>query len=251
MTTPVGIPQPSYKKPPIIEAVIAMHFSVPLELKWIEAFTRKRKTRFPNSEDLIEMSASFNAQTHQTASNMKKVGHKLTSVDNTNVITIRPDQLAISHLAPYTDWDRLYSEARGHWNVLAKIAKHKTLSCVSTRYINRIDIPVGINGRVDLHMFFNAGLSLPTYVQEMALQTFHVNCSLLHASEQYKYVLQLASTPSPLIDHLSFTIDIDVMTTGSVPVNEDKMWSLIGSLRKHKNDLFESCITPETRKLFQ
>jgi uncharacterized protein (TIGR04255 family) len=94
-------------------------------------------------------------------------------------------------------------------------------------------------------------LSLPPYVQAMALQTFHVNCSLLHASEQYKYVLQFSSTPSPLIDHVSFTIDIDVATTGPVLVNEDKMWDLIGSLRKHKNDLFESCITPETRELFQ
>lgn len=251
MTTPAGIPQPAYKKPPIIEAVIAMHFSAPIEMKWIDAFARKRKARFSRSEDILEMSTLFNAQTHQTASNMTKIGCKLTSVDNTSVIIIIPTQLSISHLAPYTSWDMLYGEARQHWDVLAKIAKHKALSHVSARYINRIDIPVGINGRIDLHKFFNAGLSLPPYVQAMALQTFHVNCSLLHPSEQYKYVLQLASTPSPLIDHVSFTIDIDVMTTGSAPVNEDKMWSLIDFLRKHKNDLFESCITPETRKLFQ
>ena len=251
MTAPAGIPQPAYKKPPIIEAVIAMHFSAPLEMKWIDAFARKRKARFSSSEDLIKMSALFNAQTHQTASNMKKIGRKLISVDNTSVIIIMPDQLAISHLAPYTDWDMLCGEAREHWNVLAKIAKHKALSHVSTRYINRIDIPVDINGSVDLHKYFNAGLSLPPYVQAMALQTFHVNCSLLHASEQYKYVLQFSSTPSPLIDHVSFTIDIDVATTGPMLVNEDKMWDLIGSLRKHKNDLFESCITPETKELFQ
>lgn len=251
MTTPEGIPEIPYKKPPIIEAVIAMHFSAPLEMKWIDAFARKRKARFSHSEDMLEMSASFDARTHQTASNMTKIGRKLASADNTSVIIIMPAQLAIIHLAPYTSWDMLYDEASEHWNVLSKIAKHKALSHVSTRYINRIDIPVNKNGRVDLHEYFNAGLSLPLYVQAMALQTFHVNCSLLHASEEYKYVLQLASTPSPLINHVSFTIDIDVMTTGSVPVHEDKMWSLISSLRKHKNDLFESCITPETRKLFQ
>jgi uncharacterized protein (TIGR04255 family) len=243
--------QVSYKKPPIIEAVIAMHFSAPLEMKWIDAFARKCKARFSRSEDMLEMSASFDARTNQTASNMTKKGHKLTSVDNTNVIIIMPTQLLVSHLAPYTSWEMLYDEANKNWKVLSKIAKHKALSHVSTRYINRIDIPVNKNGRVDLHEYFNTGLSLPPYVQEMALQTFHVNCSLLDASEEYKYVLQLASTPSPLINHVSFIIDIDVMTTGSVPVREDKMWNLIGSLRKHKNDLFESCITPETRKLFQ
>lgn len=243
--------QPSYKKPPIIEAVIATHFSVPLEQKWIDTFSRKRKARFPKSEELIEMSTSYNATTHQTASNSKKIGYKLTSIDYSSVITITPDQLAISHLTPYTDWDRLYSEARDHWNVLAKIIKHKTLRCVSTRYINRIDIPVDINGGVDMQRYFNAGLSLPPTLQTMALQEFQFTCSLLDASEQFKYILQFSSTPSPLIDHVSFIIDIDVATIGALIVNEDTAWDLIGSLRKHKNDLFESCITPETRELFQ
>lgn len=251
MTTPAGIPQPSYKKPPVLEAVIATHFSVPLEQKWIEAFSRKHKARFPKSEELIEMSASYNATTHQTASNTKKIGYKLTAIDHSSVITIKPDQLAISHLAPYTDWDRLYGEARDHWNVLAKIIKCKTLSSVSTRYVNRIDIPVDINGSVDIHEYFNAGLSLPSSVQTMALQDFQFTCSLLHASGQYRYLLQFSSTPSPLIDHVSFIIDIDVATIGSVIVNEDTVWDLIGSLRKHKNDLFESCITAETRELFR
>ncbi len=251
MTNPAGIFQTSYKKPPIIEAVIATHFSAPLEQKWIETFVRKRKTRFPSSEEIIEMSTSYNAQTHKTASNTKKIGHKFTNVDHSSIIVIKPDQLAISHLAPYTDWDKLYSEARDHWNVLAKIIKLKTLSCVSTRYINRIDIPVDINGGVDMHRYFNAGLSLPPIAQTMALDEFQFNCSLLHASRQYRYILQISSTPSPLIDHVSFILDIDVATIGALIINEDTAWDLIGSLREHKNDLFESCITPETRELFQ
>jgi uncharacterized protein (TIGR04255 family) len=200
---------------------------------------------------MIQMSTSFDTHTERTASNMKKIGRKLHSSDGARAIIIMPAQFSVSQLAPYTDWDTLYGEAREHWNALAKIVKHRGLSHVSTRYINRIDIPIDMNGHVDLHKYFNVGLSLPPYAQAMALQTFHVNCSLLQASGKYRYVLQLASTPSPLIDHMSFTIDIEVATTGVVPSNEEKMWDLIGSLRQPKNDLFESCITPETRKLFQ
>ena len=251
MTTPVGIAQPSYNKPPITEAVIAMHFSKPLELKWIEAFARKHNTRFSRSEDMFEISASFNAQTHQSASNTKKIGYKLTSGDNARVVTIVPSQLAISHLAPYTDWGELCSDARQHWTTLSKIMKSKSLGHISARYINRIDIPIKTDGGVDIHKYFNLGLSLPTYVQTMALQAFQVNCSLHNANEPYLYTLSIASTPSPLINYLSFIIDIDVATTGVVPVDEDKLWELIDSLRKQKNDLFESCITSETRALFQ
>jgi uncharacterized protein (TIGR04255 family) len=251
MTTPAGVPQPPYKKPPIIEAVIAMHFAVPLELKSIDAFALKRKARFPRSEDMVEVSASFDTQAKRTASSMKKIGRKLYSSDDARVILIMPAQFSLSQLAPYTDWDTLCGEAREHWNALTKIVKHRDLSRVSARYINRIDIPVDINGHLDLHKYFNIGLSLPSFAQAMALQMFHVNCSLLHQSGQYKYTLNIASTPSPLIDYMSFTIDIDIATTGVVPQNEEKMWELIGSLRQPKNDLFESCITPETRKLFE
>lgn len=251
MTTPAGTPQPSYKKPPIIEAVIALHFSTPLELKLIDAFARKHKTSFPNNEDVIEMSTSFNAQTQQTTSNTKKIGRKLTNIDNAKVITIMHSQLAISYLAPYTNWGELCNEAREHWSTFPIEVKNKALERVSTRFVNRIDIPVDISDGVDMHKYFNAGLSLPLYTQTMALDAFLVNCSLHHASEPYMYVLNIASTPSPLIGHVSFTIDIDVATTGPVPFDKDKMWELVDSLREHKNNLFESCITPETRALFQ
>jgi uncharacterized protein (TIGR04255 family) len=251
MTTPAAVLQPPYKKPPVIEAVIAIHFAVPLEQKSIDAFALKRQARFPRSEDILEMSASFDTKTTRTASTMKKVGRKLHSPDGARVIVITPAQLAVIQRAPYTDWDTLRGEAREHWKSLTKIVKRRDVSRVSARYINRIDIPVDINGHVDLHKYFNIGLSLPPYAQAMALQMFYVNCSLLHASGQYSYILNMASTPSPLIDHMSFTIDIDIVTTGVVPQNEEKMWDLIGSLRRPKNELFESCITPETRKLFQ
>jgi uncharacterized protein (TIGR04255 family) len=251
MTTSPSVTQPPYKKPPILEAVIALHFSTPQELKTIDAFVHRLRTHFPRTEDMVQVSTMFNPQTQQIASNIQKLGRKLTSHDGSRVIIIMQHQFAVIQLAPYTDWDALRGEAREFWNVLAKIVKRRALSHVSTRYINRVDIPVDANGRVDLHKYFAVGLSLPPYVQSMALQTFHVTSSLLHPSGNYRYVLQFASMPSPLIDHMSFTIDIDLATTGLVPQNEDELWNFVGYLRQYKNDLFESCITPETRRLFQ
>lgn len=85
----------------------------------------------------------------------------------------------------------------------------------------------------------------------MSLQAFVINCSLINTIEKYTTVLQFATLPSPLIDHLSFTIDIDVASIGAVESRDDKLWELIGTLRKPKNELFEACITTDTRKLFQ
>jgi hypothetical protein len=151
MTTPTVVPQPPYKEPPIIEAVIAMHFAVPIELKSIEAFALKRQARFPRNDDMLEMSTSFDTKTTRTASTMKKVGRKFHSPDGACVIVITPAQLAVIQRAPYTDWDTLCGEAREHWKCLTKIVKRRDVSRVSARYINRIDIPVDMNGHVDLH----------------------------------------------------------------------------------------------------
>lgn len=244
-------PSLPYLKPPIIEAVIALHFAESLEQKDIDTFARKSLKHFPRSDEIIETRATLNPQMKQSVADFRKVGRKLYNVDPTFLIMITANQFGVIQQAPYTNWDIFCKEARSHWNVLKKIIAYKPVSRVSTRYINRIDIPVGDDGYVDLKKYFNVGLSLPTYTQGMTLQNFFLNTALRHKDGEYMNVLQVAATPSPLINHLSVMIDIDIATTGEVPVDEDKMWTLINGLRKYKNDLFESCITPDTRNLFQ
>jgi uncharacterized protein (TIGR04255 family) len=241
----------SYNKPPIIEAVIAIHFAERLAVKEIEAYSRKPKKAFPFSEDIAVIETKFDVRAKKTVSNIQKLGYKLSSADRTRLVMIQPLQFGVIQQPPYSGWDTLYQEARMHWGVLRKIVGHKPISRVSTRYINRIDIPAGATGVVDLPKYFNIGVSLPQYAQGMSLQTFAINCTLINSIQHYTSVMQVAAVPSPLIDHLSFTIDIDIATTGSIERSDDKLWELIGTLRKPKNELFEACITQDTRTLFE
>ena len=94
-------PTPPYNKPPIIEAVIALHFVAPLEQKDIDTFARKSKKSFPFSEDIIEMSTIFNPQTKQQASNVRKIGNKLNSADRTRlIIAFNSTQFGVIQQAP-------------------------------------------------------------------------------------------------------------------------------------------------------
>jgi uncharacterized protein (TIGR04255 family) len=56
--------------------------------------------------------------------------------------------------------------------------------------------------------------------------------------------------PPPLIDHISFLLDIDVFRSEQIPGREDELWTVIDEARAIKNTIFERCITDETRKLF-
>lgn len=247
---PTRKPSP-YKKPPIVEAVIAVHFSVPLHQKEIDVFARMNRNEFPFSEKILSLETAVNLQTEQPISTAQKIGLKLSNEDRTRLVLIHPRQFGVIQRAPYSGWDTFYKEARAYWDSFKKIIGHTQIARVSTRYVNRIDIPVDVGGQIDLRRYFSVGPSLPDYAETMSLQNFSVSCALLHSDSQFINMLHFAAVPSPLIDHLSFTIDIDVASGSTVPQRDDELWKLIDSLRAYKNDLFEACITDETRRRFQ
>lgn len=219
-------------------------------MKVIDAFAAKKKAKFPRNEDIIEMKFETNLEnTHKNTA--RKVGLKMSSADGSRVIIINSDQFALIHLAPYTDWDFLYNETRDHWESLAKILKHKNINYFSTRYVNRIDIPVDGDVGVDLQKYFNIGIAIPSPAKSLRLENFGITTTLVAPDGGYRFLIQFANVPSPLIDCMSFTIDIDLITSGTHPKKDDEAWEFVKSLRGAKNDLFEACITDETRMLFQ
>jgi uncharacterized protein (TIGR04255 family) len=241
-----------YKKPPIVEAVLALHFFEPVPVKAIETFAAKRKSKFPRSEDLIEMEFETNLK-DSYKNRSRKIGQKLYSVDGSRIIIFQGNQFALIHLAPYTDWDCLFAETRDHWETLTKIVKHKKIRHFSTRYVNRIDIPVSGNDgdAVTLEKFFKIGVLVPATAKSYRLENFSTRMTLVSPDGAYRFLIQFSDVPSPLIDHMSFTIDIDLITSGEHPLKEDEAWEFLRSLRQAKNDIFEACITDETRKLFE
>jgi uncharacterized protein (TIGR04255 family) len=249
-------PKPPYPNPPIVEAVLAFHFVQVLPEKVLKRFAQQSKKRFPAQEQML----SF---TIDTTSPLKSVpvqprGFKLTNADSGRVIVFAPEAMSICRIGPYTHWEELIANAQETWADLKKVAGHPTLSRISTRYINRIDLktlsakPPTAEKPPSLALadYFNLGLIVPPAIVDMDLENFHVICTVNDRDNDLKCVLQLASGPSPLIGNIAFTLDIDVATTKPVPMREDDMWALAEVLRHRKNALFEASVTDKTRRLF-
>ncbi len=45
-------------------------------------------------------------------------------------------------------------------------------------------------------------------------------------------------------------LDIDVFADGHIPEKDEDLWEQVGRMRNYKNEIFESCVTDEARKLF-
>ena len=187
---------------------------------------------------------------------VKANGFILTNADKAVTIVVRPETISAGRLPPYTTWDDLVDHAKEVWGEIKEVAGHPKVSRLSTRFINRIDIRTRVSGSSALPQplilgdYFNLGFTIPQPLAEFPLEKFHINFYTGSPNGTLKQTIQLATTPSPLIDYASFLLDIDVATTEPVPMRDKEMWAVAKELRDRKNELFQSCITDNTRRLF-
>jgi uncharacterized protein (TIGR04255 family) len=241
-----------YPKAPVLEGTLSVHFSEPPDEKIQNAFVVRRKANFPKVEDLLTISGTVDIQTKNAEAKTQKVGYKLTDADAGRVVNLNRTQLACSILTPYSNWFDLRSWLELNWKELKKTKFRNTINRVSTRFINRIDIPIDPqSNQVNLDEYLNVGVTLPTSTQSMTIANLSVNCTLASANDGLHRNIRLQSVQSPLIDHISFVIDLDLYTSTSPFRSESAMWAAIDGLRAPKNDLFEACITEKARALFR
>lgn len=241
-----------YKKPPIVEAIIALHLERTIDGKIMDRYAARQKAPFPGKA--VEWRAEIKAEAEKTPETRTiPSGVQLTSKDQNRIIIIKERQFAVIHLAPYHNWSALYDDTLEQWNKFTKVLKNASVKTVSTRFVNRIDIPVGDDeAPIPLNEYLNVGVSIPTHLDKMQLQNFHVHCSLNEFEKTYRCRLNVSSqNPSPLIDHISILLDIDVQSLKPLPIRTEALWLCVDELRAPKNRIFESCITNKTRELFR
>ncbi len=241
----------NYPKAPITEAVIALHFAQPVAVKALEKFAKKQGKGFSKVEIQRRFEGKIDPKEGRQEGSVHVHGYKLTDADAGLVVMANVNQFGVSKLAPYKDWTELFEFARGAWGDLKKHVGNVDLSMVSTRFINRVDIPNKSNDVVQLGEYFRIGLVIPDELRKLSYVQFHQNCRLQDTQNSLINIINYQSGEPALLDHTSITLDIDVVTTDAVPKKDDDLWNRIDGLRQAKNTLFEAMITDKTRSLFR
>jgi uncharacterized protein (TIGR04255 family) len=232
-----------YRKPPVLEAVIEVRYVNQISKADLDRISRRLEGKFPRREEEVSIDVeispySVNAETIPT-------GHKLTSADNLSVVLLRPASITSSKLAPYVGWDVLIKQTESILNDVYKVIERRQIGRIGVRYINRLDIP---GGNIKLEDWLNVGLNVPTDFGHV-LNEFGGRV-VVPTGENLTTALAFQSVPSPLIDHSSVVLDIDVAIERGIPLSDDEVWKLIARMREAKNSVFESCITQRMRDLF-
>jgi uncharacterized protein (TIGR04255 family) len=240
---------PEYRKPPITEAVIGTRFSAPLEPRVRERFRIKRQKVYPKYVELRE----FAIDGEKNSLNVTVRGHQLQGGnDSLDRAVLLPNEFNTARLAPYLGWDDLERKATENWEALLSIEPHPRLQTLSTRYINRIDIPVPM-GSAPLRVgdYFRLGLSTPANLFKNGKPDFSITFIEYSADGRIKFKINFTTVIPMLIDHVSFTLDIDATTATDLPPRLSDAWDQIQVLHHAKNACFEALITDHARELFQ
>jgi uncharacterized protein (TIGR04255 family) len=213
-----------------------------------ETAVRRLKRLYPHVNPLQAFSINVGTTGGPVGLEQRPQGFRLASEDQTDIALVNPAGVVISRLTPYPGWPVFRERAKQVWDIWRKSTQPLPIARIGVRTINRIDVPV--EGRP---------ISLQAYLQ------FYPQVPILSPAPLLGYMMQITLTtaiakwsatitstlvaPSPILNHMSLLLDIDVFRTEEIPGKSADLWEVIDQSRSIKNDIFERCITDETRRL--
>jgi uncharacterized protein (TIGR04255 family) len=247
-----ALPRRHYPHAPITEAVIALGYELPPEIRLEDLL----KVHVPLKSDYPDRGEQFNVQFQvDTADKVGKtgpsevVGYRFVSPDGRRVFRVTLNDFAYSQLAPYDRWETLYAEARRIWAITETTLRPRRIKRAAVRFINRIDMPDPENRGVDLDAYFHAAPKIPRELPQL-LTAYFVRLEIPFEAPNGVLILTLATAQSPTPGAVSALLDLDTVVQ-SAGMDHTTAWKAIEELRDVKNAAFEASITDAARELFK
>ena len=241
----------AYKQPPITEAVIEIRFATPNDDATIAKASGDFKSHYPQEDAAtnvaIQLYLPTGMEIKTMAQTLEKKGRRRSSMDQTQLVLLWPDNFVISQLAPYPGWDAFFERFRRDWEIWKRGIGYKKISRIGVRYINRIDIPLS-GPLLEYERFLNIYAYLPESLGPVS--SYAVQAQLPLQEIGCKLTLSSGLVPSPVLRHVSFVFDQDIAKEETPPQNDDEIYNLLNEIRVKKNIVFETCVTDEARRLF-
>jgi uncharacterized protein (TIGR04255 family) len=172
-----------------------------------------------------------------------------TSADGKQVAQFRRNGFTFSRLAPYESWRPFAAEARRLWNSYRDGVGPSAVTRVAVRYINRVQLPPSSHA---IAHWLNTYPEIAEAVSPSVVDFFmHVTVPQPALGGTLALVETVDERPSGKSSGPAIILDLDLFRTAAVPQDEESIWAYFEQLHARKNEVFEACITDETRELFK
>lgn len=238
----------NYNKPPIIEAAIELRYKFDVEEKHLKKIVSKIGQHYEFIEDDTELQIEFDSN-KKTESRITFNGKRFSSKDRTDNSIFRRGSFICARLAPYCGWEEFFSRAQRDWSEWRKIIGRVDITRIGVRFINRVDMPHHGDKTIRIEDYLHISPNLPD--QDLPpISRYTIQVILPLGVDDCRLMINSQKVPSPLVDHISLVLDIDISRDRDLPLRDDKIWEIIDKIRDHKNRVFESMITDAARRLF-
>lgn len=244
----------AYDRPPITEAVIEFRVRDRYTADAMQQLVAKLRKPYPNATEQsnVEVAIEATGGAPIVRPQIEANGYKLSSEDQADIVLLGNASLATARLAPYPGWEAFTERAQKNWKIWRKSKKTNPVNRIGLRYINRVDIPHEEGKKIRLGDYMRVTPNFPkdgAILSDLSNYVVQVNTG----TRDKNWDVTLTSTPvnpPPLLDHASLLLDIDIFRTREMPTANDHIWEEVERIHALKNEIFEMCITDQSRRLF-
>ncbi len=237
---------PTYRRPPLVERVVEFRCERDGGSDIIDRLMKRLSTDYPAYDDQTEFDFRIGLK-----GEIEKVGEgisqrNLRSADAIDLCILKRNSIGVSRQAPYSGWEPLKARAERAWKVWQKGMAKPKLSRIGSRSTNRIDIPFADLAERLPQDYVNVGFAPLPFSAEV--KAFNVQRS--GQVDRYTLIMNSSTIVSPLIDHQSLLLDIDLGLEAFALSDWAELAVELDLMNDKLNEIFEACVTDLSRELF-
>jgi uncharacterized protein (TIGR04255 family) len=241
-----------YDHAPIVEAIIDLRVARPgaVSLETLKSISESLKSQFPKVTDISMVSMGFHQLLQkgkgEFSSQQERVGFRLENGLGNRVLQIQRLGFTYSHLPPYSEWVTFREEAKPLWATYLAATKIPHVARVAVRVINKLRLPTST---ADLSRYSNLVATLPQGIPGVP-ETFFTQMQMSGSAwADGARVLVNAGAVPQADGKAELLLDFDIFVEATRDASSPEIWDVLDKLSTAKDDLFEACITNDTRKL--
>ena len=237
---------PTLSNAPIAEALIDIRVVLPTEtsVAGLEAFADPFRDRFtqsqPHHRGALKIEMNPVTAPVVTPTGPTPDGFVWTAPTENLIAQCRLDGFTLSKLRPYDSWRTFCPFFVECWNRYVQVAKPLKITRVALRYVNRLELPNGVDMKESILTVPEIGPNIP-----QNLPAFLMRLAIPNPSGEMAIVTLTSEDVQTLSGDFPIIFDIDVFRDVELEVGDPTLWKVIRDLRAYKNTIFFNSLTPK------